>query len=165
MSRNSFLVGASNTEESKSLEAAVDLQSENLDEEKALSSSNSGFWLKIRNNLVKRQLNDEMRSTAPASLGQKMKYGVVAMKVKRKLARARQRRWRHLRLPLIKPQNPYKILWDIFVGFLILYSVIEIPWMIAFEREATGVLLGFDIFVDVVFGLDMLLTLHHCIYG
>eukprot|EP00639_Heterosigma_akashiwo_P021764 CAMPEP_0206417272 /NCGR_PEP_ID=MMETSP0294-20121207/37239_1 /ASSEMBLY_ACC=CAM_ASM_000327 /TAXON_ID=39354 /ORGANISM="Heterosigma akashiwo, Strain CCMP2393" /LENGTH=530 /DNA_ID=CAMNT_0053880077 /DNA_START=401 /DNA_END=1990 /DNA_ORIENTATION=- len=89
-----------------------------------------------------------------------MKYGVVALKVKRKLARARQRRWRQLRLPLIKPQSGHKILWDIFVGGLILYSVLMIPLQIAFLEEALfpSPMFWIDALVDLCFGVDIALT-------
>ncbi|CAM9617419.1 unnamed protein product, partial [Heterosigma akashiwo] len=73
------------TVDDSNCEGAFDLQSEDSIS-KTLPTKNFEFWSKVRGNLIERQLEDDMRATAPATLGQKMKYGVVALKVKRKLA-------------------------------------------------------------------------------
>lgn len=68
------------------------------------------------------------------------------------------RRRARLRL-YIDPANSKKVAWDVWVGFLILYSVVVIPWRIAYEQRAEGGVLVFEIVQDICFGIDMLLSL------
>ena len=50
---------------------------------------------------------------------------------------------------IIHPTLPAKMMWDVFVAILILYSVILIPYRICFEQEAIGFLFVFDNLIDV----------------
>ena len=50
---------------------------------------------------------------------------------------------------IIHPTLPAKMMWDVFVAILILYSVILIPYRICFEQEAVGFLFVFDNLIDV----------------
>lgn len=61
-------------------------------------------------------------------------------------------------------QDPRKLYWDLFVGIMIVYSMILIPWRIAFKQDATGAWLTFDYFVDGVFGADILLCFNTAYY-
>lgn len=53
-------------------------------------------------------------------------------------------------------QDTRKLYWDLFVGLMIVHSVIVIPWRIAFQQDASGGMLYFDFCVDAFFGMDML---------
>ncbi|KDO33653.1 hypothetical protein SPRG_19268 [Saprolegnia parasitica CBS 223.65] len=65
---------------------------------------------------------------------------------------------------IIQPTDPRKLRWDIFLGVLIMYNVMNIPFQFTFQggfvgddtRYASVIL--FDYTVDVLFGIDMLLT-------
>ena len=59
---------------------------------------------------------------------------------------------------LIHPSHPTKVKWDIFVGVLIFYSVVSVPFRIGFNIEADGGWYYFDWVVDFTFGIDILLT-------
>jgi len=161
MSRISFLFGAKNIDgyDKAFNAAALDFQADDFVHE-VPEGEGALFWSQIRSNLIERQKEDDVKSSAPASLCQKMKYGVVAMKVKKRLSKGRQRRWRQIRFPVIKPQSNPKVIWDLSVGLLILYSVVVIPYRISFTGGiTTGRILGdFDAVVDCVFGLDMFVT-------
>lgn len=56
---------------------------------------------------------------------------------------------------LIYHKNKWKKRWDIIIGVLIIYSVIEIPPELAFGLDSNKVLASFDVFVTVMFFLDM----------
>jgi hypothetical protein len=58
---------------------------------------------------------------------------------------------------VIHPEYEPKLKWDIGVGVLIVYSVVVVPYRIAFAVDATGVLFAFDVIVDVMFAFDMVL--------
>lgn len=61
-------------------------------------------------------------------------------------------------------QDPRKLYWDLFVGVMIVYSMVLIPWRIAFKQDAGGAMLSFDYFVDGVFGADILLCFNTAYY-
>jgi CRP-like cAMP-binding protein len=56
---------------------------------------------------------------------------------------------------LIYHKNTWKKRWDVIIGVLIIYSVIEIPVELAFGLGSNKDLAAFDIFVTVMFFLDM----------
>jgi CRP-like cAMP-binding protein len=59
---------------------------------------------------------------------------------------------------IILPTEEWKVAWDFFVGILILYSVTVVPFRIGFHitPDLKGVI--FDYIVDIMFGIDMILT-------
>eukprot|EP00603_Paraphysomonas_imperforata_P015122 CAMPEP_0114457472 /NCGR_PEP_ID=MMETSP0104-20121206/4180_1 /TAXON_ID=37642 ORGANISM="Paraphysomonas imperforata, Strain PA2" /NCGR_SAMPLE_ID=MMETSP0104 /ASSEMBLY_ACC=CAM_ASM_000202 /LENGTH=1284 /DNA_ID=CAMNT_0001630019 /DNA_START=112 /DNA_END=3966 /DNA_ORIENTATION=+ len=59
---------------------------------------------------------------------------------------------------IIYPQQKLKIIWDFFVGALIMESVIVVPLRLGFHIVSRGASAHFDIFIDICFGIDMLLT-------
>jgi voltage-gated potassium channel Kch len=79
------------------------------------------------------------------------------LREKAQIARIRARERRRLR-QTIDPNASWKIAWDLFVGVLIVYSVIIVPWRLAFEEPASGAMVGLDSFVDCAFGVDIVLT-------
>eukprot|EP00931_Biecheleriopsis_adriatica_P055558 TRINITY_DN32880_c0_g2_i1.p1 TRINITY_DN32880_c0_g2~~TRINITY_DN32880_c0_g2_i1.p1 ORF type:complete len:1355 (-),score=283.65 TRINITY_DN32880_c0_g2_i1:72-4136(-) len=58
---------------------------------------------------------------------------------------------------IIPPNHRRKLCWDVAVGILIVYSVLIIPLRICFDIEADAVATGFDVFVDIMFAIDMAL--------
>lgn len=54
-------------------------------------------------------------------------------------------------------QDPRKLYWDLFVGVMIVYSIVVIPWRISFQQDASGGMLIFDYCVDCLFGIDIVL--------
>lgn len=76
---------------------------------------------------------------------------------------------------VVDPEHKYKVRWDLFVGALILYSCVVIPFRIAFDdsgasigsaqtqhsgapQESTAAIDIVDIAVDVMFGLDIIVN-------
>lgn len=59
---------------------------------------------------------------------------------------------------IVRPNNRHKFRWDLFIGALIMYSVVAIPFRIGFDREASHGELLFDILVDVCFCIDMIVN-------
>ena len=58
----------------------------------------------------------------------------------------------------IHPQHPSKILFDLGIGALIVYSVVAVPFRIAFELMDDPALFISDCVIDSLFGLDIFLT-------
>lgn len=54
-------------------------------------------------------------------------------------------------------QDPRKLYWDFFIGMMIVYSMVVIPWRISFGQDASGGMLIFDYIVDGIFSIDILL--------
>ena len=65
---------------------------------------------------------------------------------------------------LILPKEDDKVKWDMFIGLLIMYSVLIIPVQIGFGRQAEGGLKIFDYCVDIFFLLDMVASARTCYY-
>lgn len=65
---------------------------------------------------------------------------------------------------IIFENHPYKIVWDIVIASMILWSCIVIPFRIGFSVEATGIFFVLDIFVDFCFAIDMLLSFRTTFY-
>jgi CRP-like cAMP-binding protein len=59
---------------------------------------------------------------------------------------------------IIFPNSSNKVLWDFFVGILIMYSVTVIPFRIGFFVRKGYAATVFDIIVDICFGIDMVAT-------
>lgn len=51
-----------------------------------------------------------------------------------------------------------KVLWDLFVSFIIMWSVIEVTYRLGFDQPASGGWVVLSYFVDVVFAVDMLVS-------
>lgn len=66
----------------------------------------------------------------------------------------------------IDPQSKRKIAWDLLCGLFIMHSVCVIPWRISFEQEALYPSSAFflEVFMDVCFGIDMVLTFFTGLY-
>ncbi|CAJ1460686.1 unnamed protein product, partial [Effrenium voratum] len=58
---------------------------------------------------------------------------------------------------ILSPRDPWKICWDVFIGTLIIYTIITLTWRIGFDQEARGVALAFEYSVDVIFAVDTVL--------
>jgi hypothetical protein len=59
---------------------------------------------------------------------------------------------------LVHPNDRRKVRWDLWLAFLIIYSIITVPFRIGFNAEATGIWLAIDIMVDIFFFLDMIVS-------
>jgi CRP-like cAMP-binding protein len=59
---------------------------------------------------------------------------------------------------LIRPSNPYKVAWDLFVGVLIVFSVIDIPFRLAFGPDDSLAQTIIASTVDAFFWTDMALS-------
>ncbi|OLP99129.1 Copia protein [Symbiodinium microadriaticum] len=66
---------------------------------------------------------------------------------------------------IISPKNPWKICWDVFVGILIIYTIIAMTWRIGFDQAAQGGALIFDYAVDAVFAVDTVLCFRTGFYA
>ena len=60
---------------------------------------------------------------------------------------------------IINPKHGKKIFWDLFIGALILWSVIIVPYRLGFDQEPEAGSMGemIDIFQDLMFGVDIAL--------
>lgn len=58
---------------------------------------------------------------------------------------------------IISPRAPWKVCWDVFIGVLIIYTIITLTWRIGFDQEARGAALAFEYSVDVLFAVDTIL--------
>mmetsp|Transcript_45243 Transcript_45243/g.124480 ORF Transcript_45243/g.124480 Transcript_45243/m.124480 type:complete len:1964 (+) Transcript_45243:17-5908(+) len=70
--------------------------------------------------------------------------------------------WRGDGFWVCNPKNPKKVVWDMFSGALIVYSVTKIPFEMAFapsEMDTTAMAIC-DLLVDFCFFVDMYLTFH-----
>jgi hypothetical protein len=59
---------------------------------------------------------------------------------------------------LVHPESGKKIIWDMLVGLMIMYSVVMVPYQIAFSTEAKGGGLVMEIVIDICFGCDMVMA-------
>ena len=58
---------------------------------------------------------------------------------------------------LIHPQDPWKVMFDICMAGLILYSLVVIPYRIGFETETTKAIFVSDLVIDFLFLVDVVL--------
>lgn len=56
----------------------------------------------------------------------------------------------------IHPDSTWRLAWDLFVAMIIIYSVVMVPWRIAFESEAQGAWLAVDVTADCLFTADII---------
>mmetsp|Transcript_18172 Transcript_18172/g.37059 ORF Transcript_18172/g.37059 Transcript_18172/m.37059 type:complete len:1366 (-) Transcript_18172:58-4155(-) len=68
-----------------------------------------------------------------------------------------------LKRGIIEPNLPLKVKWDMFVGVLIVFSVITIPYRLGFDVPSTPQSTAQDIFVDTIFWMDIVVTFR-CAY-
>ncbi|GMH86647.1 hypothetical protein TrVE_jg10696 [Triparma verrucosa] len=68
-----------------------------------------------------------------------------------------------LKRGIIEPNLPIKMKWDMFVGVLIVFSVITIPYRLGFDVPPTPQSEVQDVFVDTIFWLDIFITFR-CAY-
>lgn len=54
--------------------------------------------------------------------------------------------------------NKYKMAWDMYVVFLLLYTAIFVPYKVCFVDDSTDFDFIFDMFVDASFFTDIILT-------
>ena len=59
---------------------------------------------------------------------------------------------------IIDPLLRFRIVWDIFVGILIVYSVIDIPMKVGFDLTNEGAAFWFNVCIDIIFGIDIILN-------
>lgn len=59
---------------------------------------------------------------------------------------------------VIHPRNKYKVRWDLFTGSLIIFSVLYVPWDVAFDIEMNSAFEVFSLIVDIIFMIDILIT-------
>jgi hypothetical protein len=59
---------------------------------------------------------------------------------------------------VISPSSRMKLIWDLIVGVIIIFSVVIIPWKISFNVPSTTAWIFLDFFVDGIFLLDMIIT-------
>lgn len=59
---------------------------------------------------------------------------------------------------LIHPEHPGKRAWDIFIGALLIYTALFVPFRLAFEDEASLGVQVWDFMVDGLFLADIVLT-------
>jgi len=101
---------------------------------------------------------DHKNDTDPTEDEQQSKMGVYsAVSLKMKAARAR-RNLRKARQGIIMPNSRWKVYFDIFVGFLIIYSVITIPIGLSFGGMDGNAARKLELAIDAVFLFDMVLT-------
>ncbi len=59
---------------------------------------------------------------------------------------------------LFHPTHRHKILWDLFMGVLIIFSIVTIPFRIGFEIVTSTAMNNMDYFLDAFFLLDMIVS-------
>jgi CRP-like cAMP-binding protein len=59
---------------------------------------------------------------------------------------------------IIDGAHTYKICWDMFVGLLIIYSAVVVPYRLGFAIDSQGEWLFVDYIVDAIFLIDMVLS-------
>lgn len=65
---------------------------------------------------------------------------------------------------IIHPENPRKIRWDLYVGGLIIYSVLMIPFQICYDLPSEGFLAGVDWVIDISFAIDICVSFRTAYY-
>lgn len=58
---------------------------------------------------------------------------------------------------IISPRDPWKVCWDVFIGVLIVYTIISLTWRIGFDQEAYGAALAVEYSIDFLFAVDTVL--------
>ena len=68
-------------------------------------------------------------------------------------------------IPVVNPNNHWKVKWDILLGGLIFYSVIVIPLRIGFDLTLTDDVEKSDILIDCFFGMDIIVSFDTAFLG
>ncbi|GMH57191.1 hypothetical protein TrLO_g1723 [Triparma laevis f. longispina] len=63
-----------------------------------------------------------------------------------------------LKRGIIEPNLPIKVKWDVFVGILIVFSVLSIPYRLGFDVPSTPTMDVIDNVINAAFWLDIILT-------
>eukprot|EP00435_Cladocopium_sp_Y103_P000953 s438_g1.t1 len=58
---------------------------------------------------------------------------------------------------IISPRDPWKVCWDVFIGVLIIYTIITLTWRIGFDQEAREAALALEYSIDILFAVDTIL--------
>jgi hypothetical protein len=66
---------------------------------------------------------------------------------------------------LFYPDQPLRILWDLLQGVIVMYSVVVIPYRIAFESPAKEGWYALELVLDVSFGLDIFINFNTAFYN
>ena len=59
---------------------------------------------------------------------------------------------------LIKPTSQFKTFWNILIVLLLVYTALFVPFKLAFIETDTQALIFFEILVDLIFGLDIIVN-------
>jgi hypothetical protein len=62
--------------------------------------------------------------------------------------------WAEYVKPVIFPQDPRKVRWDVGMLVFILYSAIVVPWRLGMDVPATGFMWGFEVLISLYFLCD-----------
>jgi len=65
---------------------------------------------------------------------------------------------------MIKPDNPGKLVWDLCDMLFILYQGILTPYRICFSLNSVGFLAAFEIFQDLYFIVDIVISFFTGVY-
>ena len=65
---------------------------------------------------------------------------------------------------LVHPHSSSKMVWDLFLAALILFSVVIVPYRIAFAVDVDGAMLILDYMIDMFFGMDIVLSFRQVVY-
>jgi hypothetical protein len=65
---------------------------------------------------------------------------------------------------LVHPHSNGKMVWDLFIAVLILFSVVIVPYRIAFAVDVSGAMLVLDYMIDLLFGMDIILSFRQVVY-
>jgi len=65
---------------------------------------------------------------------------------------------------MIKPDNPGKLVWDLCGMLFILYQGILTPYRICFSLNSVGFLAAFEIFQDLYFIVDIVISFFTGVY-
>jgi hypothetical protein len=66
---------------------------------------------------------------------------------------------------VIHPLRPWRLGFDYVVAVLIMYSIIVVPYRLAFEVDAEGGFWGFELTLDIVVGVDILLNFNTAFFS
>ncbi|CAM9734706.1 unnamed protein product [Ectocarpus fasciculatus] len=167
MSRISFLVGFDRIGQSSPADIAAAVETDHNAEvhsRRALRRKGEEdlgqFWEETRVGLVNRMREKtriEAVSSAVLAASSGKKLGINMTNQIKKRVHAAKVRAADQTTFIVHPNDPRKLYWDLFVGAMILYSIVVIPWRIAFRQDASGAMLIFDYIVDAIFGIDIIL--------
>lgn len=63
---------------------------------------------------------------------------------------------------LVNPSSSMKLKWDLFIGLLIVISVVIVPLRLGFDIDATPAWKTFDYATDVMFAIDIIVNFRTC---